>query len=78
VDKELIKESIDKKNQTKSVIKKFYIYAVLLITVTLFSVINLDETKLFGPGNFLYPDNIINTLRMAVPIITLSGGLRSL
>lgn len=73
-EKELIKKNIDRNNRTKSVIKKFYIYAVLLIIVTLFSVINLGETELFGRGNFLSPDNIINILRMAVPIMTLSGG----
>lgn len=73
VEKVLKKNSIDRKS-AKSVIKGFYIYVVLLFTVALFSVINLDETKLFEPGNFLYPDNLVNTLRMAVPIITLSGG----
>ncbi len=73
-EKELIKEKIERKNHTKSIIKKFYIYAVLLVIVTLFSVINLGKTELFGRGNFLSPDNIINILRMAVPIMTLSGG----
>lgn len=73
-EKELIKKGIDKKNQTKSVIKKIYIYVLLLIIVVLFSVINLNHTVLFGRGNFISPDNIINMLRMAVPIIMLSGG----
>ena len=72
-EKELIKRNIDKKNQTKSVIKKFYIYFVLLIIVILFSAV-FTKTELFGRGNFLSIDNIINMLRMSVPIITLSGG----
>jgi len=73
-EKELIKQRIDRKNQAKSVIKKFYIYVVLLIIVTLFSVINLGKTEMFGRGHFLSPDNLINILRTAIPIITLSGG----
>lgn len=73
-EKELIRKGIDKKNHTKSVIKKIYIYVVLLIIVVLFSVINLGRTELFGRGNFISPDNIINMLRMSVPIITLSAG----
>jgi len=72
-EKELIKRNIDKKNRTKSVIKKFYIYFVLLIIVILFSAV-FTKTELFGRGNFLSIDNIINMLRMSVPIITLSGG----
>jgi ribose/xylose/arabinose/galactoside ABC-type transport system permease subunit len=73
-EKELIKKSMDKKNQTKSVIKKIYIYALLLFIVILFSVINLGKTELFGRGNFVSPDNIINMLRMAAPIMIISGG----
>jgi ribose/xylose/arabinose/galactoside ABC-type transport system permease subunit len=73
-EKELIKKGIDKKSQTKSIIKNIYIYIILIIIVVLFSVINLDRTVLFGRGNFISPDNIINMLRMAVPIIMLSGG----
>lgn len=74
VEKELMKKNVDIKNRTKSAVKKVYIYIVLIIIVALFSVINLGETELFGRGNFLNPDNIINILRMAVPIMTLSGG----
>lgn len=72
--KELIMKNIDKKGNARSVIKKIYIYIVLLIIVALFSVINLGETELFGRGNFLSPDNIIYMLRLAVPIMTLAGG----
>lgn len=72
-DKELIKKRIDKKNHTKSVIKKFYIYLVLAIIVVLFSLI-LTKSELFGRGNFLSQDNLVNMLRTAIPIITLSGG----
>lgn len=74
VGKELINKNFEKSRNAKSIIKKIYIYIVLLLIVVLFSVINLGETELFGPGNFLFPDNLINMLRMAIPIITLSGG----
>lgn len=73
-EQEVLKKKLDKKNQTKSIIKKFYIYIVLLFIIVLFSVINLGKTELFGRGNFLCPDNIINMLRMAAPIMMLSGG----
>lgn len=72
VGKEL--KNTDKRNDLKSIIRKIYIYIVLLIIVALFSVINLGKTELFGPGNFLFSENIINILRMAIPIITLAGG----
>lgn len=73
-EKELINKRMEKMNQTKSVIKKIYIYALLLFIVVLFSVINLGKTELFGRGNFVSPDNIINMLRMAAPIMIISGG----
>lgn len=58
----------------KSVVKRFYIYAVLLLIVVVFSVIKLGEVEFFGRGHFLSPDNLINMLRMSVPIITIAGG----
>lgn len=73
LEKELIKKNVEKKNQTKSVIKQIYIYIVLLIIVLLFSIV-LTKTEVFGRGNFLSSDNLINMLRMSVPIITISGG----
>lgn len=54
-------------------IKEFYIYFVLVLVVVVFSVAKLDEVTLFERGHFLSPDNIINLLRSAVPILTLSG-----
>jgi ribose/xylose/arabinose/galactoside ABC-type transport system permease subunit len=43
------------------------------VIVFIFSVIILDQVELFGRGHFLSPDSIINLLRTAVPIMTLSG-----
>ncbi len=54
-------------------IKKYYIYLVLILIVGIFSVLKLDQVPLFGRGSFLSPDSIINLLRTAVPILTLSG-----
>ena len=54
-------------------IKRYYIYFVLLLVVTVFSVLRLGEVEFFERGHFLYPYNIINLLRIAVPVITLSG-----
>lgn len=54
-------------------IKEFYIYFVLVFVIVVFSVAKLDEVALFERGHFLSPDNIINLLRSAVPILTLSG-----
>jgi len=55
-------------------IKNVYIYVVLVLIVVIFSVVKLDQVKLFGRGHFLSPDSITNLLRMAVPIMTVSGG----
>jgi ribose/xylose/arabinose/galactoside ABC-type transport system permease subunit len=54
-------------------IKKYYIYVVLALIVVLFSVVKLGQVQLFGRGHFLSPDSLINLLRTAVPILTLSG-----
>jgi ribose/xylose/arabinose/galactoside ABC-type transport system permease subunit len=53
--------------------KNFYIYFVLALVIVVFSVVRLNEVAMFERGHFLNPDNIINLLRIAVPIITLSG-----
>jgi ribose/xylose/arabinose/galactoside ABC-type transport system permease subunit len=50
-----------------------YIYVVLLLIVSVFSLLKLDQVEFFGRGHFLSPDSIINLLRTAVPILTLSG-----
>jgi ribose/xylose/arabinose/galactoside ABC-type transport system permease subunit len=54
-------------------IKRFYIYVVLALVVFAFSVAKLDQVAMFERGHFLSPDSIINLLRSAVPILTLSG-----
>lgn len=54
-------------------VKRFYIYAVLALVVFAFSVAKLDQVAFFGRGHFLSPDSIINLLRSAVPIVTVSG-----
>ena len=54
-------------------IKRYYIYFVLVLVVTIFSVARLDEVDFFERGHFLNPNNLINLVRIAVPIMTLSG-----
>ncbi len=63
----------DRSASTRAIIKQFYIYVVLALIVLVFSVLKLDKIPLFGRGSFLSPDSIINLLRTAVPILTLSG-----
>lgn len=65
--------STDGSRALRATIKKFYIYVVLLLIVILFSVVKLGEVEMFGRGHFLSPDSVINLLRSAVPIMTLSG-----
>ena len=55
------------------IIKNFYIYAVLFVIVLIFSLVKLDRVSFFGRGHFLSPASIINLLRSAVPIFTVSG-----
>jgi ribose/xylose/arabinose/galactoside ABC-type transport system permease subunit len=54
-------------------IKRVYIYFVLALVVVTFSLLRLDEVNFFERGHFLSPDNVINLLRIAVPVITVSG-----
>jgi ribose/xylose/arabinose/galactoside ABC-type transport system permease subunit len=63
----------DRSEALRAYVKDSYIYVVLLLIVVLFSVIKLDQVEMFGRGHFLSPDSIINLLRTAVPILTLSG-----
>ncbi len=53
--------------------KRVYIYFVLALVVVTFSLLRLDEVNFFERGHFLSPDNIINLLRIAVPVMTVSG-----
>lgn len=70
---ESLRQKQDRSTALRSVIKQVYIYVVLLLIVSIFSVLKLDQVELFGRGHFLSPDSIINLLRTAVPILTLSG-----
>ena len=70
---ETLQAQLDRSEKLRSTIKQFYIYIVLVLIVLVFSVMKLDEVELFGRGHFLSPDSIINLLRSAVPIMTLSG-----
>ncbi len=63
----------DRSTLVRTNIKRFYIYFVLALVVVTFSVLSLDEVAMFERGHFLYPKNIINLLRIAVPIMTISG-----
>ena len=63
----------DRSDIIRANIKRFYIYFVLALVVVVFSFVRLDEVNWFERGHFLNPNNIINLLRIAVPIITVSG-----
>ncbi len=65
--------TLDRSEALRANIKKFYIYAVLVLIVIVFSVVKLDQVEMFGRGHFLSPDSIVNLLRAAAPILTLSG-----
>jgi ribose/xylose/arabinose/galactoside ABC-type transport system permease subunit len=65
--------SLNQSEALRASIKKLYIYVVLLVIVVVFSVVKLGQVEMFGRGHFLSPDSIINLLRSAVPILTLSG-----
>ncbi len=64
---------MDRSNSLRSNFKKLYIYVVLVLIVIVFSVVKLGQVDMFGRGHFLSPDSVINLLRAAVPILTLSG-----
>ena len=68
-----LRAQLERSNAVRSNIKKLYIYVVLVLIVAVFSVVKLGQVEFFGRGHFLSPDSIINLLRSAVPILTLSG-----
>ena len=68
-----LRQQQDQSVAVRSIIKQFYIYVVLVLIVLAFSVVKLPQVSLFGRGSFLSTDSIINLLRTAVPILTLSG-----
>lgn len=71
--KESLRLQLDRSATLRSNIKSFYIYIVLALIVFVFSMMKLDQVNFFERGHFLSPDSIINLLRSAVPILTLSG-----
>lgn len=71
--KALVAYQQDRSTVIRTNIKRFYIYFVLALVVIVFSVIRLDEVDWFERGHFLNPNNIINLLRISVPIITVAG-----
>lgn len=73
MEKKLLSSQLGRSATTRAYIKQFYIYFVLALVVVIFSMFKLDKVAMFGRGHFLSPDNIINLLRIAVPIMTLSG-----
>ena len=70
---ESLRSTQDRSSALKANVKKFYIYVVLLLIVVLFAMMKVDQVGLFGRGAFLSRDSIINLLRSAVPILTVSG-----
>ncbi len=71
--KETLRLESDRSAMVRSNIKRYYIYVVLALIVFVLSMAKLDQAGLFGRGSFLSPDSLINLLRSAVPILTLSG-----
>ncbi len=68
-----VKTTMERSRAWEGYVKKYYIYAVLLFMVTLFSVVKLDRVAFFGRGHFLSPDSVVNLFRSAVPILTVCG-----
>ncbi len=67
------RESAERSAALRANVKKYYIYIVLLLIAAAFSLVKIDQAGLFGRGAFLSPISIINMLRIAVPILTVSG-----
>jgi ribose/xylose/arabinose/galactoside ABC-type transport system permease subunit len=72
-EQESMRAQMDRSHALRKNIKTFYIYVVLALIVVIFSVVKLGQVEMFGRGHFLNPNSIINLLRSAVPILTLSG-----
>ena len=56
--------------KAKRIIKEIYVYVILLVVVTVLSLLKGD---LFQRGNFLFPANVANLLRMSAPILMISS-----
>ena len=70
---ETFRRQSDRSASIRATIKRVYIYVVLALIVLVFSLMKLDQVSFFERGHFLSPDSVINLLRTAVPILTLSG-----
>ena len=68
-----LRQKRDRSTALRSTVKQVYIYVVLLLIVILFSVMKLDQVNFFERGHFLSRDSVVNLMRTAVPILTLSG-----
>ncbi|GAK50469.1 ribose ABC transporter permease [Candidatus Moduliflexus flocculans] len=68
-----LRQQPDRSITIRATIKRLYIYVVLALIVLVFSLMKLDQVSFFERGHFLSPDSVINLLRTAVPILTLSG-----
>ena len=73
LNKDALQRRLHRSATLRATIKQFYIYIVLFLIVLVFSLLKLDQVNFFERGHFLSPDSIINLLRSAVPILTLSG-----
>jgi ribose/xylose/arabinose/galactoside ABC-type transport system permease subunit len=73
IPKETARLQSDRSAILRANIKRFYIYVVLALIVVIFSLMKLDQVSFFGRGHFLSSYSVINLLRTAVPILTLSG-----
>jgi ribose/xylose/arabinose/galactoside ABC-type transport system permease subunit len=69
----VLRAGLERGAAVRATIKSLYIYVVFLLIVGAFSVAKLDQVEPFGPGHFLSPDSVVNMLRIAAPILTLSG-----
>lgn len=68
----MVSKGIMPRKQTyKTILKNIYAYAILLLVIAVLSLIKGD---LCQKGNFLYPANITNLLRMSAPILIISSG----
>ncbi len=70
---EAVRARVDRAAGVRATVKSVYIYVVFLLIVGTFSVARLDQVEFFGAGHFLSPDSVVNMLRIAAPILTLSG-----
>jgi ribose/xylose/arabinose/galactoside ABC-type transport system permease subunit len=62
-------------NSWKATVKGSYVFILLIIVVVILSLVKMDSGGIFGRGHFLNWDgSVVNLLRNAVPILTLSGG----